>query len=118
MNKEAFNTIRKELSNVGFLFIAVFMIFKLVYYKDPLLTSLRFAASLFWMFVLSSYFIMLYWKDKLDFTERLIIGIGLSAAVIGIASYYIGLMGLNISYHGIFLPLIMIVTGLTVSWKK
>lgn len=118
MNKETFNQIKRELSNLGILFIIVFIIFKIIYYKDSFLTSLRFVASLYWMFVLSSYFIMLYWKEKLDLMERMIIGIALSAAVIGISSYYVGLMGLNIKYHGILLPSIMILIGLIINLRK
>lgn len=96
---------------LGTLFIIIFIIFKIIYYKDSFIVSLRFAAALFWMFVLPGYFVMIYWKEKLDFTERLIIGIGLSAAVVGIASYYLGLIGLNISYHGYILPAVIIAAG-------
>ena len=118
MNKETFELAKKEFQRIGILFLIIFIMFKIIYYKDSFLASLRFAASLFWMFVFSGYFIMFYWNKKLDFMERLIIGIGLSAAVIGISSYYIGLIGLNISYHGVLLPLIMIVIGLAVNWRK
>jgi len=103
---------------IGMLFIIFLIIFKLIYYKDSFLISLRFVASLFWMFVLPGYSVMSYWREKLDFTERLIIGIGLSAAVIGIASYYLGLIGLNISYHGYILPAVIIVAGCLLSYYK
>ena len=118
LNKETFEQIRKELMYSGVLFIVIFTIFKLIYYKDSFSASLVFVASLFWMFVLSGYFIMFYWKEKLDFMERLIIGIALSAAVIGISSYYIGLTGLNIRYHGTILPLAMILIGLGINFRK
>ena len=118
LNKETFDKIKKELMYIGILLIVLFIIFKIVYYKGSFIVSLRFAASLFWMFILPGYFIMFYWKEKLDFAERLVIGIGLSAAAIGIASYYIGLAGLNIKYHGIILPLMMILIGLIINFRK
>ena len=118
MNKEIFREIKKELMYVGIIFIIFLIIFKIIYYKDPFLTSLRFVASLFWMFVLPGCFAMLYWKEKLNFTERLVIGIGLSAAVIGIASYYLGLIGLNIGYHGYILPAVIIAAGFLLSHYK
>ena len=118
MNKETFEKIKKELSYLGILFIVIFIIFKLIYYKDQFLASLRIVASLFWMFVLPSYFIIFYWEEKLEFAERIIIGIALSAAVIGIFSYYLGLIGLNIAYHGILLPSIMISIGLIINRRK
>ena len=118
MNKETFNIIKKEALYIGLLFLVIFIIFKLIYYKGQFLASLRIVASLFWMFVLPSYFIMFYWKEKLEFAERIIIGIAISAAVIGIFSYYLGVIGLNIAYHGILLPLIMIAIGLIINWRK
>ena len=118
LNKETFDDIKRELGYIGILFVLIFIIFKIIYFKNSFSDSLVFVASLFWMFVLSGYFIMFYWKEKLDFMERLIIGIALSAAVIGISSYYIGLTGLNIRYHGTILPLAMIAIGLWIAFRK
>ena len=118
MNKETFNMIKKELMHVGILFIVFFIIFKLIYYKDSFLTSLRVVASLFWMFVLPGYFVMLYWKEQLGFTERFAIGIAISAALVGIFSYYLGLMGLNIKYHYILLPVALVMIGIFFNFSK
>ena len=118
MNKETFDFIKKESVYLGILFLSFLAVFKMIYFKDDFIVLLRFVASIFWLFLLSSYFIMLYWREKLDFTERLVIGIALSAAVIGISSYYIGLMGLNIKYHGIILPSVLILTGIGINLRK
>ncbi len=118
MNKETFNLIKKELWYIGILFLIIFIIFKIIYFKDSFIVSLRFVVSLFWLFVLPGYYIMFYWKEKLDFTERLIIGIALSAAVIGVSSYYIGLIGLSIKHHGILLPFVLIIAGIMINLKK
>ena len=118
MKKESFELMKKELAYIGMLFLIILLIFKIIYYKGNFIITLRFVASLFWLFALPGYFIMFYWKEKLEFTERFIIGIALSAAVIGILSYYIGLIGLNIKYHGILLPVLMIIAGIVINLKK
>lgn len=118
MSKETFDLMKKEGIYIGILFLAVLIIFKVIYFNENLVILLRFVLSLFWMFALPGYFLMLYWKEKLDFAERFVIGIALSAAIIGISSYYIGLMGLNIKYHGILLPILMILVGIGVNVRK
>mgnify|MGYP001561148066 CR=1 FL=1 len=118
MNKESFELMKKELLYIVILFLIALIIFKIIYYKDSFIATLRFVASLFWLFAIPGYIVMFYWKEKLDFTERFIIGIALSAAVIGVSSYYIGLIGLNIKYHGILLPVLMIIAGIAVNLKK
>ena len=55
---------------------------------------------------------MLYWQEKLEFMERFVIGIFLAAGTIGILSYYIGLLELNIKYHTIILPILLILVGM------
>lgn len=118
MNKEVFKIIKKESAYIGILLLVSVIIFKIVYFKENLAIILRSVASLFWLFAVSSYFIMLYWREKLDFTERILIGIGLSAAIIGISSYYAGLIGLDIKYHGILMPLVLILIGLWINLRK
>ncbi len=118
MKREVFDKIKKELLHIGLIFILSFIIFEVAFYKENLAVLLRTVLSIFWLFVLPGYFIMLYWHDKLEFFERFLIGIALSAGVIGIASYYIGLIGLNIKYHTFILPLILILLGITISLKK
>ncbi|MBI2651808.1 hypothetical protein HYX01_05015 [Candidatus Woesearchaeota archaeon] len=118
MKKEAFETLKKELTYFVTLFLLVFVIFKIAFFKESLVVLLRIVFSLFWLFALPGYFIMFYWNEKLNFTERFVIGIVLSAAVIGIFSYYIALMGLNIKYHLILLPLMLIFFGLAIGWRK
>lgn len=118
MSKEAFDLIKKESKYIGLLFVIGLAIFKIIYFKENLVVLIRMVASLFWLFVIPGYFAMIYWKEKLEFTERLVIGVFVSAAVIGIFSYYIGLLGLNIKYHGILLPVLIILAGLAAAMRK
>ena len=118
MKKEVFEIIKKELKYMGILFLLVLIIFKIAFYKENLVVLFRNVLSLFWLFVLPGYFIMLYWKEKIGFLERFIIGIALSAAIIGIFSYYLGLIGLNIKYHTILLPLVLILIGIIINLRE
>ncbi|MBI2655695.1 hypothetical protein HYX06_04720 [Candidatus Woesearchaeota archaeon] len=118
MNKEAFNSIKEESKYIGILFIAAWIIFKIIYFKESFIVLLKIVASLFWLFAVPGYFAMIYWKEKLEFAERFVIGILLSAAIMGIFSYYFGLMGLNMRYHGFILPPVIIIIGLIAAMKK
>ena len=118
MKKEVFEDMKKELMYIGLLFIIALVVFKIAFFKEEVTVLLRTVLSLFWLFVLPGYFILLYWKEKLGFVERFIVGIMVSAAIIGITSYYIGLIGLNIKYHIILLPLILIIIGIAAAIRK
>ena len=118
MKKEAFDDLKKEAAYIGLLFLLALTIFKIAFFKEDLSILLRAVLSLFWLFVIPGYFIMFYWKEKLGFVERLLIGMFVSASVVGISSYYIGLMGLNIKYHGVVLPLVLITIGILVNVRK
>ena len=118
MKKEIFNVLKKELPYIGILFLFSIAIFKIVFFKDTIVILLRSVLALFWLFVLPGYCIMLYWNEKLEFIERFIIGIIFSAGATGIFSYYIGLIGLNIKYHTVLLPLVIIVIGMIIVLNK
>lgn len=116
MKKEIFNL--RDLQYLGILFLLALIAFKIAFFKEDIIILLRNVLSLFWLFVLPGYFIMCYWKEKIGFMERFFIGILLSAAIIGISSYYIGIAGLNIKFHAIILPLVIIFTGVIINLKK
>ena len=118
LNKEAFNSIKEESKHIGILFIVALIIFKIIYFKENVIVLLKIVASLFWLFAIPGYFLMLYWKEKLEFAERFVIGVLASAAIIGIFSYYIGLMGLNIKYHVFVLPIFIMIIGLAAAIRK
>ncbi|MBW2976431.1 hypothetical protein KY347_03220 [Candidatus Woesearchaeota archaeon] len=118
LTKEKIDKIKKELTYLLIVFVGGIIIFKMVFYKEDILNVLKMVASLFWLFLLPGYSIILYWEEKLDFLERLIIGVALGLALIGITSYYLGLAGLSIKYHTIILPLVFILVGLMLYLKK
>ena len=108
----------KEMKYLGILFLLALIAFKIAFFRENSIVLLRSVVALFWLFVVPGYFIMLYWKNKLDFIERAVAGIGISAAIIGILSYYISLAGLNLRFHAIILPLIIILAGVIINLKK
>ena len=118
MKKELFELIKKEFKHIGVLFALGLIIFKIAFFKEELIVIFRYVLSLFWLFVLPGYFIMLYWAEKLDFVERLVVGTAVAAGVMGIFSFYLGLFGLNIKYHAIILPIVLISVGVFVSYRK
>lgn len=111
MNKEIFNKLKKELISLAILLFILLILFKIVFFKETIAVTLRTVFGVFWLFILPGYSVMFYWQEKLGFAERAVIGTALSAAIIGSFSYYIGLTGLNIKYHGILLPIILILAG-------
>ena len=118
LKKEAFNLILKESRYVGIAFLLALAFFKIAFFKESMATLARSVASLFWLFAIPGYFIMLYWNEKLDFIERFVIGMFISAGMIGISSYYLGLFGLHIKYHAILLPSILILIGLIINLEN
>ena len=60
---------------------------------------------------------MLYWQN-LSFLERAVAGTAVGMAVSGISSYYLGLIGLNLRFHAVLLPLLVIGVMLAVVWKQ
>ena len=116
MKKEIFDL--KEIKYLGILFLLALIIFKIAFFKENIVVLIRTVVSLFLLFALPGYFIMFYWKEKIDFLERFVVGISLSAAIIGIFSYYTGLLGLDIKYHMFLLPVVLILIGIIINIRK
>ncbi len=108
--------IKQELKWLAIGYIALSIIIFIAFQKSSIIEILRTTASLYWMFVLPGYTLSLC--SKQGFVDRLIIGVSVQAAVFGLASYYAGLAGWHIATHGIVLPLISIIVGLILWWKK
>ena len=111
MRKEIFDLLKKEIIYICLLFLLVLAVFKIAFYNESFFALFRNVLSLFWLFVLPGYFAMLYWHGNLEFFERFVLGIMLAAGITGITSYYLGLIGLNVKYHTILLPLLLMIAG-------
>lgn len=118
MKKEVFDLIRKEGTYLLAIFLLILAAFKIAFYNDSFVVVSRSALAIFFMFVLPGYFGMLFWHEKLDFTQRIIVGTALAAGLIGTISYYLGLAGLNIKYHTILLPALIVILGYLLALTK
>ena len=118
MKKENFEQLKNELITLGILFLLVVVGFRVIFLAENFNTILRTVISIFWIFVLPGFAVMFYWNDKLRFYERLIIGICVGAVIIGMLSYYLGIMGLHIKYHTVLLPFILILIGVIINLRK
>ena len=118
MKEELLKKIKDEGISLGITFLVVLIIFKIVFFKQDILSLLKLVSSLYWMFVIPGMFLLFYWEDKIGFLERFIVGILVASSVNGILSYYLGILGLHLKYHGIFLPILIILIGIFVISKK
>ncbi len=118
MKKEIFNQLKRELLIIAIMFVLVFIAFKISFASESFFVVLQTVVAVFWLIFLPGYALTFHWMGKLKFYERFIIGIAVSTAIIGLLSYYFGLIGLNIKYHIVLLPLILIIIGITGGIRK
>jgi hypothetical protein len=104
----------KDIKKIGMFFVIGVILFQMVFFRENFLVVLRAVFSLFWIFLIPGFSIMYHWREKIDFFERIAIGIAASAGLIGISSYYIGLIGMDIKYHGIVLPAAILVINFSI----
>jgi uncharacterized membrane protein len=104
--KEWISVVKKESLILLYLFIALVVIFKIVFYNEGIWTILRTVFGIFWLYLLPGFSIMYLWREKLDFLERLIFGTVLGMAIAGLSSYYITLFTGSIRYQFIIIPIL------------
>ncbi len=89
----------------GALFTILLIILRIAFYKDSFLMVLRFAASLYWLFILPGTTLLLAWGKRWGFAERAAVGTAAALSIVGTASYYLAIAGLPVRYHHlIFTP--------------
>ena len=100
--------LKKEGKIMLMVLAALLIVFKIVFYNESLLVVGRTVLGFFWLFILPGYALMLFWRGRLDFLERLFLGTTTAIALISLASYYLTLNGLiNIHWQWIVLPLVV-----------
>ncbi|MBS3106482.1 hypothetical protein J4419_02355 [Candidatus Woesearchaeota archaeon] len=107
---------KKELLDWGILLVTLLLILKIAFYKDTLLVIFRTTLSIFWMFLLPGY--LIFRRKQWPFIEKIILGSLLAGAVLGISSYYLGLLGLNVRWHVWLIPLLVMLAAFYFSQKK
>src|SRR3989338_1471489 len=86
---------------VRLLYIAIGMaiVLKLIFFNESFAGIWRITLALLWIAVIPGYCMTLWLNMRYQLALRLIVGSMASAAIVGIASYYIGIMGIDIWYH-------------------
>ncbi|MCK5282723.1 MAG: hypothetical protein KAK00_04910 [Nanoarchaeota archaeon] len=107
-----------ELSKVGYLFAILVIILKIVFYKEDLMIIIRMSAAFIYIYFIPGYFIMLYWKEKIEFIERLIVGFGVSAAILGLTSYLSGPAAIDIFIWSYIYPIVIVILFSIINSKK
>ncbi len=110
--------LKKEGTYLLILLFTMAAMLKIIFLSESIVATTRTAASLFWLFVLPGFALMYYWQEKLEFVERLIIGTVLGLAITGVVGYNISLLGINMKYHAIILPALMLAVGAVIVLKK
>ncbi len=112
MKSGHFELMNQEARALGITAIVVFTILLIAFYKSSPLIILKMAAALLWLFAIPGMLLLLCLREKLDRMERMVMGALLSAAILGISSYYVGLLGLNLKYHYVVLPIVLDAVGI------
>jgi hypothetical protein len=81
---------------LGFVWLGLFIVMSILF-RD-IWHSLTTSFALFFLFVLPG-FSILY---KKEFIERLVFGSIIGMAMIGLPSYYLGVLGFHVKYHFVF----------------
>ena len=118
MKKEGFEQLKKELLIISVIFTAAFLAFRLMFMAEYFFVVLRSVIAVFWLFVIPGFAVMFYWREELKFHERLIIGIGVGSVLLGLMSYYAGLLGLHVRYHAAALPSLIIIICALINLRK
>ena len=107
-----------ELIKLIIVGIIILIILKIVFYKESMTTILIASLGIFYLFALPGYFIMLYWREKIDFIERIVIGTGIAAGLLGIISFLLGVFNINLFIVGYIYPIMIILISIILNFKK
>lgn len=111
MKKEQWHNLKKDGIHLGILFLMSVIIFKGVFFRESFLGVIRTVFSIFWLFVLPGFFMLSVWRGRMSFLERFFAGCLLGGIVVGIFSYYFGLIGFRLSMQTFIMPFGFCVIG-------
>lgn len=90
--------INKDLLYLIYFSIVVFVIFKIIFYKEDISNIFRLFISLLILGIFPAYILSEIFFSALDFIPKILVGMCLSFGIVGIFGYYLGLMGIHIKY--------------------
>lgn len=96
-----------EWEKLGLSFAISLLVFRIVFFNESSILVVRSAFAAYWVLVLPGIGATYLFRG-LAFIERLAVSVPISAALIGISSYYLGLLGVHVKYSVISMPVIFI----------
>ena len=119
LHHETNSTIIGDCKKLLIIAVIVLIFFKVHYYKESIIMLLNLLVSHFYLFILPGYALMLYYIDKLEFSERFVIGLGIGYGVQPLLLYLINtVIEVNILKYNIFVSGAMIIIGILLAKKK
>ena len=109
MEEIALSKIKQEAAWLAAAFAVLFIIIYIAYRDESIIVVARTAAAIYWLFIIPGYAVMFHWGAHLGFIERIVAGTVAAMVVVGVASYYLGLMGLKLQNQTLILPAAVIV---------
>ena len=118
MKREVFDLVKKEAASLGIVFAILAVAMQIAFYKSSFFVVIKSTLSLFYLFVIPGYFIMLYWNEKIKFVERTLFGSFIAAGLFGGLSYYLGIAGLNVNLDAFIFPVVTVAICIVLNLMK
>ncbi|OGJ15880.1 hypothetical protein A3K73_01810 [Candidatus Pacearchaeota archaeon RBG_13_36_9] len=107
INKNQKEAVKNTYKKLIFVYLFWIVLFSITFYKTKLTTNLIVSTSLFMFYILVPY-ILLVLLGKIYSIKEFLIFAATYLAIILVSSYYIAIIGLNVKYHFIALPCLVI----------
>ena len=107
--REQVRELKQEAKWLAATFAVFFIIVYIAHRDESVAVVARTAAAIYWLFVIPGYAVMFYWRAHLGFVERVVAGTAAAMVVVGVASYYLGLIGLKLQNQTLILPALVII---------
>jgi len=101
------------LKLLGVSFLILLIISKIIFYNTDIFVVLRVLLAIYWILILPGLAVSTI-TPMASTIARFVIGVPISAALLGTTAYYLGLLGVNIKYSAIYLPMAVMLLVLLV----
>ncbi len=119
MKKKIKNLFFEELKIISILSLFLFLFFLSHYYLESLFFIFKLTLAHLFLFILPGYFLILYYIDKISFSERLILGLGIGYGVQPLLLYIINIIiKVNILKFNWLVSFLMILAGFFLFYRR
>ncbi len=117
MNNDGIKKIIGDLKLLGISFLAISTIYKIAFFNETVANTILLTAGIYWLLIIPAFGIT-YLIEEIDFLERCTLSIPLSAALIGISSYYLGILGVPVKTSAFYAPAVFIAISAALVYFK